>query len=188
MSRRTFEWSFAWVLPLLVVIQGCGRQDDSGDSSLNERARGQQCAYSPTVSSAIDERTAGRQWVTYSEGRGPRGHEGHTIERHVGRDINYLRSRDIAKASTFPDLDSAETLVDSVITAHRQEIGSWLATESTPQFQLSGHCPEGCGETLERGAEETYPTFEAVFFLARECKAPTSKATPPGEAPTPRRA
>lgn len=54
---------------------------------------------------------------------------GHTMERHVGKDDEYLRARKIPRASTFTDLASAERAIAHVLRTRSSDIDKWRAQD-----------------------------------------------------------
>jgi hypothetical protein len=97
---------------------------------------------------------------------------GHTIERHVGRTDDQLRSRlrtdpDISASSTFTDLETASLTVASALTQNSSRIKTWKtkgADRETLALDYSGSTV--IGRSLRRGMERPVDCQEANIVLA----------------------
>ena len=98
---------------------------------------------------------------------------GHTIARHVGRTdrelANRLRQqRDISAASTYPDLETAETVVGEALARERSRVAAWTARRGprpnlAVRYRSAGRQP--IGRSLRRGRSAPDPCFQAVVVL-----------------------
>jgi hypothetical protein len=97
---------------------------------------------------------------------------GHTIARHVGKTEADLRARlsreRISAASTYTDLETAETVVHATLEASAARLESWRArTGRRPNLALrhSGARDVPIGHALERGGFVPVPCYDAVVVL-----------------------
>jgi hypothetical protein len=98
---------------------------------------------------------------------------GHTLERHVGRTNAQLAQRlreqpDIAAASTYPDKETAETVVGAALARERGQIAAWSARRgSRPNLALRYHATGGrpIGRSWQRGRIAPVACFDAVVVL-----------------------
>lgn len=81
--------------------------------------------------------------------------EGHAIEKHVGKSVQYLRDRlnreDISAASTFNDMAEAESAVRSVLIKRGDLIQAWLNTERSHKKAFYNRMDKPVGRVLRRG-------------------------------------
>lgn len=96
---------------------------------------------------------------------------GHTLDRHVGRTDQQLqerleRERNISAASTWTDLDTAETTVAEGLNAERRRIEEWEG-RGERRANLALHYDAGrvIGRSLRRGDSQTVDCTEAVIVL-----------------------
>ncbi|WP_370325451.1 RNase A-like domain-containing protein [Euzebya sp.] len=87
---------------------------------------------------------------------GPNPGQGHTIERHVGRTDQQLIDRANGPnaptaASTFPDLDTANRAVGTVITENPDVVADILA--SGQRQAIEAHLPTTTGRVVQRGSD-----------------------------------
>lgn len=81
--------------------------------------------------------------------------DGHTMIRHIGRDIDFLRERQredvrmagvIKRVGSFDTLDQAEALVDDVLRANAQVVKDYLADKHDLEpLELNGHAAGSSG-------------------------------------------
>ena len=98
---------------------------------------------------------------------------GHTVARHVGRTNAQLAERlrqqpDISAASTYPDLQTAETVVGAALARERSRIASWSARSgSRPNLALryTSPGPKPIGRSWQRGKIAPDGCFQAVVVL-----------------------
>ena len=98
---------------------------------------------------------------------------GHTLEKHVGRSDDQLRTRlrrerRISAASTYTDRETAERVVGTVLQQEQSKINRWLAREGGhPNLVLDydGDASHPIGRTLRRGDDQTSPCSHAVLVL-----------------------
>lgn len=98
---------------------------------------------------------------------------GHTIARHVGKTNAQLAERlrqqpDIAAASTYPDLLTAETVVAAALEKERGRVAAWTARRGRrPNLALRYRSNAGkpIGRSWRRGKVAPDAAFEAVVVL-----------------------
>jgi hypothetical protein len=98
---------------------------------------------------------------------------GHTIARHVGKTNPQLAARlreqpDIAAASTYPDLQTAESVVGAALARERGRVASWSARRgSRPNLALRYRSPgpKPIGRSWQRGKPAPDGCFHAVVVL-----------------------
>jgi hypothetical protein len=98
---------------------------------------------------------------------------GHTLARHVGRTDVELADRlrrepQIAAASTYTDVDTAERVVGAALAQSEGRIDTWLRPPG-PRANLAlnytqvGGAP--IGRSLQRGARTSLPASRALVVL-----------------------
>ena len=98
---------------------------------------------------------------------------GHTVARHVGKTNRELADRlrhqpDISAASTYPDLQTAETVVGAALARERSRVATWSARRgSRPNLALhyKSPGPQPIGRSWRRGKIAPESCFEAVVVL-----------------------
>lgn len=96
---------------------------------------------------------------------------GHTIARHVGRTDAQLRQRledepDISAASTYPDLQTAQRVVQTVLDERRGEIEQWEdRSGSRPNLVLRLDLDEPVGRSIRQGQSRAQECEHAVVVL-----------------------
>jgi len=111
-------------------------------------------------------RTAERYDLARDEERG-----GHTLKKHVGRSDAELaerleRERNISAASTWTDLDTAETTVAEALHAERGRVESWVRRGGRrPNLALHYEAGHAIGRSLRRGDSQTVECTRAVIVL-----------------------
>jgi hypothetical protein len=98
---------------------------------------------------------------------------GHTVARHVGKTNPQLaerlrQQRDISAASTYPDLQTAETVVGAALAAERAKIAAWAARRGPrPNLALRYRWPgeKPIGRSWQRGRIAPNGCFHAVVVL-----------------------
>jgi hypothetical protein len=98
---------------------------------------------------------------------------GHTIARHVGKNNRQLAERlrqqpDISAASTYPDLQTAETVVGAALAHERTQIAAWTARRGPrPNLALRYRSPgpKPIGRSWQRGKIAPDRCFHAVVVL-----------------------
>ncbi len=103
---------------------------------------------------------------------------GHTIARHVGRTNPQLATRlreqpDISAASTYPDLETAETVVGAALASERGRVAAWAARRgSRPNLALRYRSPgpKPIGRSWQRGKVAPESCFQAVVVLRWDVK------------------
>ncbi len=127
-------------------------------------------------------RNAGRgvvNWLVRHEATLERPTLGHTIAKHVGKDLAYLQGRltgglDAMKsawASTFPDVATAQRGITAVFQRNRPEIQSWLRStpigETSGQF-LSDFAAQPFGQGIHRTAQNTLVDLYRTKVILRK--------------------
>lgn len=98
---------------------------------------------------------------------------GHTIARHVGKTNPQLARRlreqpGISAASTYPDLQTAETVVGVALARERSRVTAWAARRgSRPNLALRyrSQGPKPIGRSWQRGRPAPDGCFHAVVVL-----------------------
>jgi hypothetical protein len=96
---------------------------------------------------------------------------GHTIARHVGKTDADLRERlenepDISAASTYPDLQTAQRVVQTVLDERRGEIEQWEdRSGSRPNLVLRLDLDEPVGRSIRQGQSRAQECEHAVVVL-----------------------
>ncbi len=100
---------------------------------------------------------------------------GHTIERHVGKSIAYLRNRlqnsSIRAASTFNELNQAGQVIVNAINANRSRINNWLNSGSR-RLVLNYTHRRNIGIVLQRGQNDPYTSKKFRVVLQKRSSAP----------------
>ncbi len=143
----------------LVVLYGCG-QASAPDTTNREKPRAVGAAEHPAAVSAD------RYDLERDEERG-----GHTLRKHVGRSDTQLaerleHERSISAASTWTDLDTAETTVAGALRAERGKIENWMR-RGFPRANLALHYDAGrvIGRSFRRGDMQAVECTAAVIVL-----------------------
>jgi len=111
-------------------------------------------------------RAAGLYDLARDEERG-----GHTLKKHVGRTDAELAERlehepNISAASTWTDLDAAETTVAEALRAERGRIESWMRRGGRrPNLALHYDAGRVIGRSLRQGDSQTVECTRAVVVL-----------------------
>ncbi len=103
-------------------------------------------------------------------------HKGHTSERHVGKNNEWLDKRlvnepNLRAATSYKDLTSANQVVQEIITHKADDISKWLSEAPIGQrkaFELAFEKDIGYG--LRRGEKEIAPRNKAVVVLVKNEK------------------
>jgi hypothetical protein len=145
-----------WLLAGLFAFAGCGAGPAPENGKREDR---------PKVRNDFPGSSAG-----YDLGRDEqRG--GHTVARHVGRTDEELRERlarerNISAASTWTDLETAETVVGHALAAERSRVESWMR-RGFPRANLALHYNAGrvIGRSLRRSDAQAVECSSAVIVL-----------------------
>jgi hypothetical protein len=144
---------------LLAFLSGCG-QTPAPDTAKREEPRAARASENPSTPSAD------RYDLERDEDRG-----GHTEKKHVGRTDRQLeerleRERNISAASTWTDLDTAETTVAAALRAERGRIENWMR-RGYPRANLALHYDAGrvIGRSLRRSDSYTVDCTASVIVL-----------------------
>jgi len=97
---------------------------------------------------------------------------GHTIDRHVGKDLQYLQSRGIREASTFPDLTTASTATARNLANNEATIGLWLSSNIDKTMTVANHLIPGAGLTHVRDLNAVVESSRINSLLRRQPCAP----------------
>ena len=87
---------------------------------------------------------------------------GHTIRRHVGKNYSWLVKRleeepRLKAASSFYDLETAESCVRRAIYFNREKIERWLRSSHAPdKLVLTYTCEKPVGIKVERSGKKAY--------------------------------
>lgn len=168
------------------MLGACGQSSPStseltqATSQGTYRAPSQCLRRDKRISSVIARLTDEQSWIAYSEGRGPAGHQAHTLAKHIGHGDEFLEQRlreeRISAASEFLDQATAEAFVANLVATQSEQINAWLLDsrdsakdQSTRKIALSSTCDGTCGMTLSRGDSDPHPETSAKAVLYREC-------------------
>ena len=161
-TLRDGKWQ-TWICFLALCVS-CAAVAGCGPAPQTETQPG---ATAGPAKSSEEPRHAG---VRYDLGRDEeRG--GHTLDRHVGRTDAELqerleRERNISAASTWPDRETAETVVAEALAAERGRVDNWMR-RGYPRANLALHYDAGraIGRSLLRGDDRTVDCTSAVIVL-----------------------
>ena len=110
------------------------------------------------------------EWLDDQEG-GP--HRGHTIARHVGKTVTWLRQRlrrepTIPAASSFRDKLSAARVVRAVLRARAncRRLMQWVR-DGGRRLELSGRFAHAIGTSVVRRTGRAFPVHRATVVLQR---------------------
>lgn len=96
---------------------------------------------------------------------------GHTLKRHVGKSDMELHTRlaeepNISAASTFTNMETAESTVGEAIRVNQPRIDNWLhRTGGHPNLVLDFDASQPLGRSLRRHASTSEPCSHAVVVL-----------------------
>ena len=98
---------------------------------------------------------------------------GHTLARHVGKTDAELATRlqrepQIAAASTYTDLETAEAAVGAALAGSRRRVDEWARrTGPRPNLVVNYVAPgaQSLGRSLARGARSAVPATRALAVL-----------------------
>jgi hypothetical protein len=89
-----------------------------------------------------------QNWLQQQEAQG-----GHTIARHVGRTnqqlIDRLNNSSISAASTYPDLGTATTHIQTALTTHATALNNWVTGAAVGEKRVVSYA---AGATVGRVA------------------------------------
>ncbi len=98
--------------------------------------------------------------------------EGHTIENHVGKSDEFLKSRllsePISAASTFKDMAEAESAVRSVLIKRGDLVQAWLDTEKSNKKAFYYKMKRPVGRVLKRGYVDSVDGNQVRVVLIRD--------------------
>lgn len=95
-------------------------------------------------------------------------HRGHAIERHVAKDKEYLKSRGIPDASSYPDLETADAVTQTILKKNEKAIAEWFNDPaSDPKKVLTGNFEQPIGYNLKRGEDVLQPRYDARVVLKK---------------------
>ncbi|GAA4737052.1 hypothetical protein GCM10023350_21250 [Nocardioides endophyticus] len=94
---------------------------------------------------------------------------GHTMERHVGRSVEYLRGRlrdqpRLKAASTFRNQKEAETAIERTLRRNEQEVLDWLKTAKDSQA-FRADLGNDIGDVLVRATGEVVQAHKVKIVL-----------------------
>jgi hypothetical protein len=97
---------------------------------------------------------------------------GHAIEKHVGKSDDYLRWRldneDISAASTFNDMEEAETAIRTILINRHDLIRKWLDLERSNRKAFYWHMDKPVGRVLKREWNRPRAGNQARVVLIRD--------------------
>ncbi|MFV9652586.1 RHS repeat-associated core domain-containing protein [Pseudomonas citrulli] len=101
---------------------------------------------------------------------------GHLIEKHVGRTDEQLAARfesepHIPASSTFKTLEEAEAIVSKSLTAHQQEITTFLSGNKE-KLLIKGSSSQPVGVSMLNGATKSVPVYKFLLVIKRAPKMP----------------
>ena len=110
--------------------------------------------------------TEKESWLKKHEERG-----GHTLERHVGKDETWLRARlaqdpQLSRASSFPDVGTAEKVIVATVNANKERVGEWLRTGRVgARLTLDFEGQQKIGIGVSRRSQQAFDCFRARVVL-----------------------
>jgi hypothetical protein len=101
---------------------------------------------------------------------------GHAIERHVGKDINWLRRRlqrepNLEAASSFTNVQLANRVQGTFVKRFEREINAWLRDnrrDAPNRYVATVEVDYIIGEVLERGANKTRKATRATLVIVKD--------------------
>lgn len=105
-------------------------------------------------------------WLKRHEAQG-----GHTLARHVGKDEAWLRARldqdpRLSRASSFPDVATAEKVIIAAGNANRNTIGEWLRNGRVgSRITLDYEGQQKIGISVSRRTPRVFDCFKARIVL-----------------------
>lgn len=159
--RRAWGRSLLLLLPVLLITAPGLRRD-----ALFPTAAGQ--AAQPVGADRATPRTSVPYDLEADEALG-----GHTVERHVGKTDEELRTRlrreqQISAASTYTDLETARRVVGAAIAQSRGRIDEWSRRSGArPNLVVNYREPSGrpIGRSIRRGARVSASATQALVVL-----------------------
>ena len=94
-------------------------------------------------------------------------HGGHTIEKHVGKSLDYLIARDVRLASTFLDFESASQATEASLSENAREIRRWLNQSHLATKRLEGGLGQIEGLTYVQDLDSVILARKTTTFLRR---------------------
>lgn len=116
--------------------------------------------------SARAEAAEKESWLKRHEAQG-----GHTLARHVGKDEAWLRGRladdpRLSRASSFPDIATAEKVIMAAGNANRNTIGEWLRNDRVgSRITLDYEGRQKIGISVSRRSPQVFDCFKARIVL-----------------------
>jgi hypothetical protein len=95
----------------------------------------------------------------------------HTIERHVARTAAELMARGRASghaASSYPDVATAQRVVDRALRGAQPAIARWLASGRRPHLPISVRGDSRCGVVYDPHRDGLVATAQALVVLERD--------------------
>lgn len=105
-------------------------------------------------------------WLKKHEDQG-----GHTLARHVGKDEAWLRARlaedpRLSRASSFPDVATAEKVIQAAAKANQELIAEWQRTgRGGARLTLDYEGRQKIGISVSRRSPQVFDCFRARIVL-----------------------
>jgi hypothetical protein len=94
---------------------------------------------------------------------------GHTIEKHVGKDLQFLIDRNKPNASSFIDLNAAQLETQANIDAHESGIRWWLENMSNDKITIQSPIVDpGDAVVWNRASSSFVPATSVITVLNRD--------------------
>lgn len=174
----------------LAVTTACGspRSEDSSELAASNNGRTSNssnvqqsqsryaCAFDKrALQRRMDDLSLDDRWLAYSENRPGENSSGHAMQKHVSKDETWLRGRlsrepNISGSSSYPDVATAEALLEKAFESRFEQIATWLANpRSDRKLSFTESCDGFCGISLRRNARQPTLQTTATVVLHKEC-------------------
>jgi hypothetical protein len=170
-SRVPARTSLAWLLAAVAILSSSGAAARPV-SDPAAQAPAPRTAEAPGPRTPVPAQT--RRDLRIDERLG-----GHTLARHIGRTDAELAARlqrevQIAAASTYTDVATAERVVGATLARSSNRLASWLRQRG-PRTNLVLNYTQTTGppigRSLMRGARQSVPCYQALVVLRWEDRA-----------------
>ena len=165
--RRTRSLVRLAVTALLVAaLAACGGPGSTSSRSEAPAAKPAGHAQPPAGPAGGNSAAAAKRDLDRDEEQG-----GHTLRQHVGKTDAELKLRlegeDISGASTYTDLDTAESIVAAALAGNSERIAAWVNRPGThhPNLVLHFQSDHVIGRTLPRDSDTPVSCDQALVVL-----------------------
>jgi len=171
-SRASARSSLAWLLATVALLSSTWAAAARPASDWAAQAPAPPAVEAPGPRAPVPAET--RRDLRIDERLG-----GHTLARHIGRSDAELAARlqreeQIAAASTYTDIETAERVVGATLARSGNRLASWLRQRG-PRTNLVLNYTQTTGppigRSLMRGARQSVPCYRALVVLRWEDRA-----------------